>query len=241
MLAQIEESLDLMITLKDALQYYGDYLKERMQKCDDASGNMPGFITQIEGLVVQETELIQEIGNLGEQVSEVNRRLQSMQEDVQIANELDSLEVTIREREQAKEDLMSRLNIGTARAEGIKGLDLDILAMAELRDTHLKSLKDRGIDRTKLRERVPSLEAHSRALTDGRVRKEAESRELGQQRQQLMQEFNEFKGLKKERRMHEISSENLEKLMEIVNKVSLDVTTIQPEQEALVGEGVRSC
>lgn len=230
-----------MITLKDALHYYVKYLQERMQKCDEVSGKMPGFIAQIERLVEQELLLIQELGNLEKELTELNEQQEALQVDLQTVNELERLEATIREREQSREDLLGRLNIGDAKEEGVKLLNLDIDAMVVLRERNLKLLKERGIDRIRLRDTAPSLEARVTSLSDVRVQKEAELRELGVQRQRLTLEFDEFKLLEKERLTHEFSSKNLKQLIELVEGIPLGADTISVEQGVQVEEGAEAC
>ena len=74
----METSLDLMITLKDALEYYGKYLEERIQLCATTSENISGYMKKIENTVDQEAVLIQEIGSLGEQISTEHERTHSI-------------------------------------------------------------------------------------------------------------------------------------------------------------------
>jgi len=229
MLEKVEESLDLMITLKDAVDHYAVHVQERKQKCDEAVGKLPGFVTQLEKLVAQETELLQEVGALGDKLGDVTKRHRSMQEDLQIVNEIESLEERIREREQSRDDLLGRLNIGSARDEGVKLLDLDIEALAALRQKHVDALEERGVSRQKIRSIAPSLEAEMGRLTEERVRKEAELRELGKVREERMEEFTEFKLLEKERRTYEISSDHLAQLTQILNEVPLGADSIATE------------
>lgn len=241
-LERVEANLDLMITLKDALQHFENFLQGRIAECGEAAKKLPGFITQIEKLVAQETGLIQEMSSVRDKLSQAKEQQESLQGDLAIVNELESLEERIREKETAREDLMRRLQVGRAiMTEGTKLLDLDIEALAEYRSHQLDLLKQRDVDRKKVRPILDSLEKQEVQLTREYTEREDKIREIGATRQELTREFADLKALDSERRQFEISFDNLQQLTEIVGEISLDVDTIQTEVGAQVEEGVVQC
>jgi chromosome segregation ATPase len=236
-LQRVEESLDLMITLKDSLLHYRSFLQERIEKCNEATGKIPGFISQIEKLVKQGAEAIRELTTLRGELSGVKERYQSLQSDLYIVNELDGLEAKIRDREEAKKNLLGRLNISEC-SEGEKLLDLDIQALAEYRQHQLRSLKERDINRDKVRPLLEALEARIIELTKECNQKEQELRRIGETRQQLTSQFSEFKILDSERHRHEVSFANLERIIELVEGVSFSTESPPVEARAQM-EGVQ--
>jgi len=241
-LERVEANLDLMITLKDALQHFEDFLQGRIAECGEAAKKLPGFIKQIEKLVARETGLIQEMSSKRDELSQIKEQQESLQGDLAIVNELASLEERIREKETAREDLMRRLQVGgTTMAEGTKLLDLDIEALAEYRNHQLDLLKQRNVDRKKVRPILDSLEKQVVQLTREYTEREDRIREIGATRQELTREFADLKALDSKRRQFKISFDNLQQLIEIVGEISLDVETIQTEAGAQVEEGAVPC
>jgi chromosome segregation ATPase len=227
MLEKVEESLDLVITLKDALRNYKLYLQSNIEKCQDATARLPELIRQIEALVGQETELSKELDMLRDELGRTREQHRSLESDLLVVAEVESLEERIRGKEQARDELLQRLG-AEPRHEGKKLLDLDIAALVEFREHQLHLLKERKVDRDRIKPLLDSLEGKIGKLTQEINGKTGKVRQLGELRQRYTEQFNKLKVLNSDLRGHQRSLANLEQLTQITDGIVLNTESVQP-------------
>jgi hypothetical protein len=175
MLEKIEESADLLIVLKDAVEFYLGHLKSQVDGYKQKISNLPERHKELEALLDQGNRVGLEIQALQEQKGVIEVELVPLKYELEVVGKVEMLEHEVRKREErirkkeatVREELVGLDKQGGAfkgeRAKSIAAsweyekllLELEIGRLVVDHDYQLRRLRELKIDReqTKNKER----------------------------------------------------------------------------------------
>jgi len=186
MLERIEESADLVIVLKKAVEHYFEYLQHRVAECTQAIEGLPERQNELGALLDQGNRAELEIEALQKQRELIKEELEPLRPYLTIVERIASLEVTIREREKEIEE---ESTIGQRETENIEArrgdfakeearsaaatrehkrlkLQLEVGRLTVDRDYQLRRLKELKIDREVIAKKERDIQLRVRKTSD---------------------------------------------------------------------------